>query len=256
MEQGVSNMNIDFLVDKENKRVVVSNEHGNMTFREYQDNIKDVLFLEDIVEGLENDFNKLNEEKEKADANVIDIEKRIGEAPIWQKRADKRWYGTSMGAFTFSAFLGYAVNVSDLKANVLEQLQNIEVLNSTRFGVNMGIIFASVILITRYRIRKEKREENQEDLENVEAEIKDLKLKLFFTKHILFDYKDRLMYELQKKQKSNLQNMPVGIQEISYSEPLENLRNYIKKLYEENKENKQETTKEDNQILGRFKKKI
>lgn len=245
-------MNINFLVQPEKGTVVVSDEHGNMTFREYQDNIKDVLFLEDIVEGLEKDYDKLNEDKEKNNANIADIEKEIEEAPIWQKRADKMWYGTSIGAFTLPTFLGYIVNVPNLKTNVLEQLQNIEVLKSTQFGICMGIIGAGSLLLTRYKAKKENREANQSELENAEADKKDLKLKLFFTKHILFEYKNRLMYESQKKQKLNLQNMPTGIQEVSYSETLKGLREYIEKLYQENKGSEQEVV-ENNQVLGRFK---
>lgn len=186
-------MNINFFIQPEKGTVVVSDEHGNMTFREYQDNIKDVLFLEDIVEGLEKDYSELNEDKEKNNANITDIEKRMEEAPIWQKRANKLDFLKGIGMFSLATFLGYAAKVPDLKLNVLEQLQNTDVLNSTLNAAGIGLLGNGCLFGCIYKLRKEDREEKQAELETAEIEQKDLKLKLFFTKHILFEYKNRLI---------------------------------------------------------------
>lgn len=65
-------MNINFIVDKEKERVIVSNEEGKLEVREYQDNIEEVFILENIVEGLENNFNLLNQKQEENDKTYWD----------------------------------------------------------------------------------------------------------------------------------------------------------------------------------------
>lgn len=83
-------MNINFLVQPEKENVIVSDAEGKMKVREYQDNIKDILILENIVEGLEKDFNLLNQEKEENDVKIEDLERQIVEGASWKKRADKK----------------------------------------------------------------------------------------------------------------------------------------------------------------------
>lgn len=90
-----------------------------MTVREYQDNIKDVLFLEEIVEGLEKDFSDLSQEKELVEKRRTNIENRIKEAPVYQKRMNKKYLLSAAGVFSGSTFLGYRSSVIDLKLNVL-----------------------------------------------------------------------------------------------------------------------------------------
>lgn len=244
-------MNINFKIDKEKENVIVSNEKGTMETREYQDNIKDVLILEDVVEGLEKELDKLNQHHKEVETNRANFEKRINEAPQKQKRADKKWYGFSIWAFVFPTFLGYATKVSDLKTNVFEQLHNTEVLASTQFSACVGFIFASSALLTRYRWKNANWKENQEELENAKTEESNLKIELFYTREILFKYRELLMYQSKDKQKSNLQNMSAEIQEVSYFATLEGLRSYIKQLCQQY--NEQRTLEDDNEILRRIK---
>ncbi len=57
-------MNIEFLIDKEKEKVIVSNEKGKIKSRDYQDNIEDILVMEDVVEFQEEDLkNKIQKRK-------------------------------------------------------------------------------------------------------------------------------------------------------------------------------------------------
>lgn len=239
-------MNINFIVDKEKEKVIVSNEEGKLEVRDYQDNIKDVFILENIVEGLESDFNLLNQKQEENDANIEDLNNQVVEDASWKKRADKRWFWTGVGITIFSTSLGYIAEVPDLNPNIIEQLQNIEVLKSTSFGLGFGFLADGVLYKTRNSLRKQYHEE--EDLVDLEKEQKQLKLELFYTRHVLYENKNRLLYIAQQKEKLNLQNMSTEIQKVPYLEPLENIRAYLRQLVQENKDS------QNGQTLERIKK--
>ena len=101
-----------------------------------------------------------------------------------------------------------------------------ETLKSTLFGLGFGFLGDVALYKTRNSLRKQYHEE--EDLVNLEKDNKDLEIKLFYTRNVLYENKNRLLYISQQKQKLNLQNMSTEIQDVPYLEILENQRAYLK----------------------------
>lgn len=128
---------------------------------------------ENIVESLETDLDKLNTKLEEMDLKINDLEKIAMNAPIWKKRMDRKWLLGGIGITAMTISLSYIAEASNIDANVLEQLKNIEVLKSTSFGVGFSILADLVMLHTRSSLRKQYHEE--EDLKEAEQENQDLK---------------------------------------------------------------------------------
>lgn len=49
-------MNINFKLNKDEECIIVSDENGLMEIREYQDNIRDILILEDVIAEQKSDL--------------------------------------------------------------------------------------------------------------------------------------------------------------------------------------------------------
>ncbi len=113
-------MNIDFLVDKENKRVVVSNKKGIMKPREYQDNIKKVLIKEDVVEELESDYKVLKINRTSFEGRLEDTNKKIEENLKKRKFFILSFITALVGIPTYVCILEYFINMYSYQIGLIE----------------------------------------------------------------------------------------------------------------------------------------
>ncbi len=250
-EHGVSNMNIDFLVDKENKRVVVSNEKGTMKPREYQDNIKKVLIKEDVVEELESDYEVLEINRTSLEGRLEATNKKIEENLKKRKSFILSFITALIGLPVYMCILEYFVNMYSYQIGLIEikTIVYTWLVSSGAVGFIGGFLALSpdAPFFKNKRLKNEKRE--------YENYLEDLSLEMVDLVQVITKNKAELQELIEQKEKNNIEMMSDEVQKISYRKELELERSYLTQLREENIiENKQEMDRKDS-ILGRFKKK-
>lgn len=245
-------MNINFLIDKENERVVVSNEKGTMNPREYQDNIEEVLVTQDVVEGLESDYKFLKIGQTSLKEKLENINNKIKNKKNDRKNYFKVASSILAAAPVICAFLFIAINRLE---------GDYSLLNAGLVGLCADSIPA-IVLFGAFpsHLKLSAIKKLEEEKTGIEKEIKDQDLQIFHLEQVLYDAKNQLQYMLKQKEKKNIQNMPTEIQKVPYLEVLTARRQYLIEMYEANKTAKQEplnqvTPEPKGSLLGRFKKK-
>lgn len=242
-------MNINWLVDKENKRVVVSNKKGTMKPREYQDNIEAILIKEDIVEELERDYSTLKTSQSAFIGKLEDTKKKIEENKQ-NKKSIRNW--------GIIAFIGIPFYFTILEYFISKALDQYGFLNLTDIFVNFGcstalisIIGGGFLILPDSPLMEIKRLKKLK--QDYEKELERLDLEIAALVQVITKNKAELEELREQKEKSNIELMPITIQEISYSDALELEKTYLTQLKEDNKI--EENFEQKNLILGRFRKK-
>ncbi len=244
----MSNMNINFLVDKEKKRVVVSNQKGTMKQREYQDNIKKVLMKEDIVEELESDYRVLKINKTSLEGRLEDTNKKIEENLKKRKSFIFGFLAAFVGIPAYLCIFEYFVNIYLYRIGLIEIKTFID-----SWLLSGGLVVITVALspdkpfFESKRLQKEKNE-YETYLEELDLEIADLV-------QVITKNKAELQELIEQQEKNNIELMIDGIQEVTYREELEMERMYLTQLCEENTIGEEKEQEKKSSILGRFKKK-
>lgn len=237
-------MNIDFLVDKENKRVIVSNEKGTMKPREYQDNIKKVLVKEDVVKELESDYKVLKINRTAFEGRLGDTNKKIE-----KNRKAKKKYQIMM----MCTFLGVPILV-----NIFFNITRMpfKTIGNLFLGGMIGIFALLSYFLTnlpdspfvQLKYLDEQKKEYEKYIQKLNLEIVDLV-------QVITKNKAELQELIEQKERNNIEMISDEIQKISYREELEMEKSYLTQLREENIiVNDNEMDRKDS-ILGRFKKK-
>ena len=244
-------MNINWLVGKENKRVAVSNEKGEIETREYQDNMGKLLLNEDILEGLENDYSALKN-------NQIVLKGRL---EVTNKEMEKNVKNCKISILLgIIALFGGPVYICGieymLKMKWIEMgLLTLKQIVSSGIVVGVGIILMEAIIfvcldtpVKRRKKLKKQKEDFEKRLE--EIEIKTNLLELFLSKN------RKLVEKLaEQKENDNIQNVSSEVHKISYRETLELQRSKLERLYQDWFDNVEDKTEQKSSILGRFRKK-
>lgn len=237
-------MNINFIINKENEKVIVSNEKGTMETREYQDNIKAVLIKEDIVKELENDYSSLQIQRTAFQGKLEETNKKIEKC-----RKNKKNYWKLL----FCVLLIAPILVNILTYILIKRLDIGIILTMGVISDGMyAIIFYFLISMSDSPFVQIK--ELEEEKEEYEMYIDELNLKIADIVQVLTKNKAELDELIEQKEKNNIQTMSTEVQEISYRESLEIEKSYLTQLSQENAIIEQEDEAKRS-ILSRFKKK-
>ena len=248
-------MNINFLVEKEKERVVVSNQKGTMNPREYQDNIKEILIKEDVVEELESKLILKKESKkvyeQKANDTDLKIKKEKNNWKSFKLNFVKAMAGIPIGLLFVFIFCEWIVG------NELVQISVQQLIAVLKLGGTVDLV--AFILVSIYMIRSEDSCLSQikqltEDKKYIDNLIKNLDLEIAALVQVITKNKAELNELREQKEKNNIDRMPIDVQQI-YRETLEQELSYLTQLREETKADEQEETEKNSSILGRFMKK-
>ena len=249
-------MNINSKLNREEEAVIVSNKEGIMDVRNYQDNIDEILILEDVIEELEIMLSKETNALDLATQKLEDKDLEVSEVQKSRKKFWKRFILTMLiapilGSSAFAFFLTVYEQVPISVHAVYSALSIEEAFAIGAFCDTMALMAmlceapASLKPSVIKNLKKEK--------EEIKKRISEYELKIYLLKTTLFENKNTLQYMLKEKSKSNIANMSTEIKNVNYYEALEQQKAYLEKLYQDNCE-KQEPSKQENMILGRFKK--
>lgn len=251
----MSNMNIDFLVDKENKRVVVSNEKGTMKPREYQDNIKKILVKEDVVEELEFDLVSKKDAKKVYEQKTDDIDLKLKKIQK-KSKSSKREFLASIVGIPMGVFFIFIAS-EWIVGNELALISIQQIITVLKYGVLVDLVisFFAILYVNSEDSSLSEIKRLGEDKKYIENLIQKLNLEIADLVQVITKNKAELQELIEQKEKNNIEMMSDEVQKISYRKELELERSYLTQLREENIiENKQEVDRKDS-ILGRFKKK-
>lgn len=234
------NININFLVDKENERVVVSNEKGTMDIREYQDNIREVLIKEDIVKELESDYSVFKSNRTSFEGRLEDTNKEIKNT-MNQRKTRKKIY---FGFIVLAPILVYSIcTIAGIPFEI-----------SLFFGVGTELIYDIMVLLFVKDVNRQRKNLEQKK-EEYEIYIQELDLKIADLVQVMTKNKAELQELIDQKESNNIEMWPTEIQKIFYREALEFEKLYLTQLLEENTIVNPEEKDAKVSILGRFKKK-
>lgn len=247
-------MNINFKINKEEENVIVSNEKGTIETREYQDNIKDILVLEDVVEGLEHDLDGIEKERIKNEQKIKDIDFEIQEKKTW-RFFKKALLEILIGLPPFFCF------VSIFSKWIIEEPIQISLSFFSEALLVGGILDVIVIIYSLFIICSRnfslmRTKQLNEDRESTERIVKRLDLEISCLEQILTKNKEELHHLLEQKEQNNIQNMSNEILKVSYQDALEIQRTLLSQMqYQRSCEEKQkqETTQSKDMTLRRFK---
>ena len=244
-------MNINFLVEKEKERVVVSNQKGTMNPREYQDNIEEILIKEDVVEELESKYSALKINRTSLKGRLENTNQKLEKNFRKRKSFISGFLVALVGIPAYIVVLEYLINMNAFQIGFIEikTLIYSYLLSSGMVAFIGGFLAISPDkpFFERRRLKKEK-EEFEKCIEEVDLEIAALV-------QVITKNKAELDELREQKEKNNIDRMPIDVQQISYREALEQELSYLTQLREETKADEQEETEKNNSILGRFKKK-
>ncbi len=244
-------MNINFLVDKENKRVIVSNEKGTMDSREYQDNIEEVLIKEDIVKELESDYLTLKSNRVSLEGRLEDTNKKIVDNAKKRKSFIWKFIIALIGIPLYICFLEYFIKIHLYQIGIIE----IKTLfYSGLLGTGAVTLIGGLLAISPdqpfFEAKRLKKEKNK-----YKKYIEELNLQIADLVQVLTKNKAELNEIKEQKELNNIEMMSIEVQKISYREALELEKSYLMQLYQENTIMEPEKMGLKNYILGRFKKK-
>ncbi len=247
-------MNINCLIDKENERVIVSNEKGTMKPREYQDNIKKVLVKEDVVKELEFDLVSKKNSKKVYEHKENDIDLKI-------KKMLKKWKSTKKVILALIACIPIGLVLVFIASewivgNELALISIQQIIAVLKFGYYGDLLFILLTIIYTHSEDSCLSQIKQliKDKKYIENLIQDLNLEIVDLVQVITKNKAELQELIEQKERNNIEMMSDEIQKISYREELEMEKSYLTQLREENiivNENEIEKCS----ILGRFKKK-
>lgn len=238
-------MNINFLIDKEEERVIVSNKKGTMKPREYQDNIKEILIKEDVVEELEQDYKSLK-------INRVSLEGRLEDTIEKIKKCKKEKKGYWI--IIFFILFGIPPLLEIFLYLIVEQFG---IVTNLAIGATIDVFLSPIIYLlirasnspfVQIKVLKKEKEEFEKYKEEVDLEIAALV-------QVITKNKAELDELREQKEKNNIDRMPIDVQQISYREALEQELSYLTQLQQDTKADEQEETEKNSSILGRFKKK-
>lgn len=249
-------MNINSKLNREEEAVIVSNEEGIMDVRNYQDNIDEILILEDVIEELEIMLSKEANALDIATQKLEDKDLEINEAQKSRKKFWKRFILTMLIApiLGSSAFAFFMTVYEQVPISV--HAVYLAISSEEAFVIGIFIEFITIL----YSMVPAPASLKPSVIKNLNSEKEEIKkciskyeLKIRLLKTTLFENKNTLQYMLKEKSKSNIANISTEIKNVNYYEALEQQKAYLEKLYQDNCE-KQEPSKQENMILGRFKK--
>ena len=245
-------MNINWLVDKENKRVVVSNKKGTMKPREYQDNIEAILIKEDIAEELERDYSTLKTNQSAFIGKLEDTNRKTEGLKQFKKEYKKLSLCVLLSIpiiFTIIVIMFKILTPNFYSMIDLTTIIKNGLLTGVIFDIGTGILlganYIGSVILKKHKI--------EIDITNAKIELERLDLEIANLVQVITKNKAELEELREQKEKSNIELMPITIQEISYSDALELEKTYLTQLKEDNKI--EENFEQKNLILGRFRKK-